>query len=87
MKSAIRAVLFDLDGTLLDSDMNEFLPHYLRLLSARMAAILPPDEFVAHLMQASDAMVVNDGRATNEEVFAAAFYPLIGQPREKVEPN
>jgi len=30
-------------------------------------------------------MVANDGRATNEEVFAAAFYPLIGHPREKVE--
>jgi FMN phosphatase YigB (HAD superfamily) len=86
MKGTIRAVLFDLDGTLLDSDMNEFLPHYLRLLSARMAAVLPPDEFVAHLAQASDAMVVNDGRATNEEIFAAAFYPLIGQSREKIEP-
>jgi FMN phosphatase YigB (HAD superfamily) len=85
MDSQIKAILFDLDGTLLDSNMNEFLPHYFKLLAARVSHILPPDEFMAHLMQASNAMVANDGRATNEEVFAAAFYPLIGHPREKIE--
>ena len=85
MDSQIKAILFDLDGTLLDSNMNVFLPHYFKLLTARVSHILPPDEFMAHLIQASNAMVANDGRATNEEVFAAAFYPLIGHPREKVE--
>jgi len=84
--NAIKAILFDLDGTLLDNNMDVFLPHYFKLLSARVAHLLPPDQFMACLMQASDAMVTNDGRATNEEVFAAAFYPLIGRPREEVEP-
>jgi FMN phosphatase YigB (HAD superfamily) len=86
MNDPIRAILFDLDGTLLDSDMDVFLPHYFKLLSARVAHIVPPDEFVSHLMQASNAMVANDGRATNEEVFAAAFYPLAGHSREELEP-
>jgi FMN phosphatase YigB (HAD superfamily) len=82
----IKAILFDLDGTLLDSNMDVFLPHYLKLLSACTAHILPPGEFIAHLMQASNAMVTNDGRETNEEVFAKAFHPLIGRSREEMEP-
>ena len=85
MDNSIKAILFDLDGTLLESNMDVFLPHYFKLLSARVAHLLPPDEFMAHLMQASNAMVNNDGRATNEEVFAAAFFPLISHPREKAE--
>lgn len=85
MKDQVKAILFDLDGTLLESNMDVFLPHYFKLLSARVAHLLPPGEFMAHLMQASNAMVNNDGRATNEEVFAAAFFPLVGHPREKAE--
>jgi len=86
MGSPIKAILFDLDGTLLDNDMDVFLPHYLKLLSARVAHVLPPEEFVACLMQASDRMATNDGGATNEEVFAEAFYPLAGRSREEIEP-
>lgn len=86
MKNLFKAILFDLDGTLLDSNMDVFLPHYFKILSARMAHILPPDEFVSHLMRASNVMMANDGRATNEEVFAAAFYPLVGYSRQELEP-
>lgn len=86
MKNPIKAILFDLDGTLLDSNMDVFLPHYFEMLSARVAHIVPPDEFIPRLMQASNAMVDNDGRATNEEVFAAAFYPLAGHSRQELEP-
>jgi len=86
MNDTINAILFDLDGTLLDSNMDVFLPHYFKMLTARVAHILPPEKFIAHLIQATDVMIANDGRATNEAVFADAFYPLVGQPREKVEP-
>ncbi len=86
MNKTIRAIFFDLDGTLLDNHMEAFLPHYFRRLAARVAHILPPDEFIAHLMRASNAMMANDGRATNEEVFAATFYPLARHPRHELEP-
>jgi FMN phosphatase YigB (HAD superfamily) len=86
MTGPIRAVLFDLDGTLLDNDMNVFLPHYFEKLTARVAHILPPGEFMAHLMQATEHMMANDGRATNEEVFAASFYPMAGHSRRELEP-
>jgi FMN phosphatase YigB (HAD superfamily) len=85
MKNATRAILFDLDGTLLSNDMDVFLPRYFELLTAHMAHILPPDEFLEHLMQATQKMLSNDGRATNQEVFASAFYPLAGRSRMEME--
>lgn len=86
MERSIRAILFDLDGTLLDNDMEVFLPPYLGMLTARMAPFVPPDQLIAHLMRATDAMIANDGRATNADVFAEVFYPLTGCPREELEP-
>ena len=86
MNSHFRAVLFDLDGTLLDSNMETFLPHYLKRISARVAGIMPPQEFVAQLLRSTELMLDNDGRMTNEELFAADFYPAIGRPRVEMEP-
>jgi FMN phosphatase YigB (HAD superfamily) len=86
MKHQIQAILFDLDGTLLDNDMSAFLPHYFRLLGARVAHLIPPDRFMDCLMTASDAMINNDGQATNEEVFVEVFYSLAGVSREVLEP-
>ncbi|MGC8782092.1 MAG: HAD family hydrolase [Anaerolineae bacterium] len=81
-----QAILFDLDGTLLDSHMDAFLPHYMQKLAARVAHLIPPAEFIAHLLAATQAMVANDGRATNAEVFAAAFYPAVGRSPAELEP-
>jgi len=86
MLDRIKAVLLDLDGTLLDANMDIFLPHYFQALAAWVAHILPPDQFISHLMGASQVMVDNDGRETNEEVFAARFYPLGGRSRAEMEP-
>jgi FMN phosphatase YigB (HAD superfamily) len=84
--SDIKAVLFDLDGTLLGNNLDVFLPRYFEAISAHVASILPPRQFIAHLLRATQVMMANDGRATNEEVFASVFYPLIGRPREEMEP-
>jgi HAD superfamily hydrolase (TIGR01549 family) len=84
--SEIKAVLFDLDGTLLDSDMQVFLPHYLQQIAARVAHLIPPKEFIAHLLAATQAMVDNDGRATNAQVFAEVFYPRVGHTQAELEP-
>lgn len=86
MTDRYQAILFDLDGTLLDSHMDVFLPHYMQKLAARVAHLIPPTEFVAHLLTATRAMVANDGRATNAEVFAEVFYPLVGWSPTELEP-
>jgi HAD superfamily hydrolase (TIGR01549 family) len=86
MFDAIKAVLFDLDGTLLDTNMDVFLPHYFERLAASVAHIVPPDQLLPRLMQATRAVLANDGQRTNEEVFATAFYPAIGISREELEP-
>jgi FMN phosphatase YigB (HAD superfamily) len=86
MNHTFKAVFFDLDGTLLDSNMETFLSPYLKLISARIAHVMPPQQFVAELLRATEMMLTNDGRVTNEELFAAAFYPAIGRSRAEMEP-
>jgi FMN phosphatase YigB (HAD superfamily) len=86
MGNRVRAILFDLDGTLLANDMDVFLPPYFEMLTQRVAHIMPPKPFIAHLMRATEVMMANDGRATNEQVFAQAFYPVNGHSREELEP-
>jgi FMN phosphatase YigB (HAD superfamily) len=86
MKDSIQAILFDLDGTLLSNNMDVFLPHYFELLGNRMAHIMPPKPFLARLMRATRVMIANEGGATNQEVFAKAFFPVNGHSRKEVEP-
>ena len=81
-----KAVLFDLDGTLLDSSMEHFLPVYLKSLSARVAHLFEPKAFITRLLWATEQMVANDGRATNQDVFMAAFFPFEGHERAELEP-
>lgn len=84
----IRAVLLDLDNTLLENNMDTFVPAYLGLLGEFIAAHYPqPDAFIRHLLRATDAMLSNAGsERTNQEVFDAAFFPAIGRTREEMEP-
>jgi len=75
----IKAILFDLDDTLLDSNMNTFLPHYFRALTARLSPLVPPDRLVPQLLASTQVMMTNRDRSrTNQEVFVADFFPKIG---------
>ena len=83
----LRALLLDLDDTLIDNPVRTFIPAYFEALKAFVAETVPPDRFIAELLAATRAMGRNDGTGpTNDEVFAAAFYPALGVPRSKVEP-
>ncbi len=84
--SDYRAVFFDLDGTLLDVDMNTFLGKYFGMAAARLAHLIPPEKFVPSLMRATNVMIENDGRDFNEAVFWEAFTPLVGRERAELEP-
>jgi HAD superfamily hydrolase (TIGR01549 family) len=84
----LKAVLFDLDGTLLGNNMMEdFVPPYFAKLSARMSAHVRPDRLIAAIRKASDAITESDGSQTNEEAFAEVFYAHLGKSREMLEPH
>lgn len=83
----VRALLLDLDNTLLDNDMERFLRAYLATLGQYVAAHFPPEDFIHHLMRATDAMLAHtDPARTNQEVFDAAFFPALGRTRAELEP-
>jgi len=88
MKSpALKALLLDLDDTLIDNAMDTFIPAYFRALETFVAGVVDPKRFIDQLLQATRAMDRNDGLGqTNEEVFASAFYPALRVPREELEP-
>jgi HAD superfamily hydrolase (TIGR01549 family) len=82
----LKAILFDLDGTLLEHDMrNDFIPHYFALLSKHMAEWIPPDKLAPSVMRGADAVTDNDGSRTNEEMeprfmdFYARVFPALRQ--------
>ena len=70
----MKYVLFDLDGTLLPLDTENFVNHYLKLLSKKMANCIEPDAFVPKLLKATKAMILNLDEKTNEEVFTEHFF-------------
>lgn len=82
----IKAVLFDLDGTLLGNDMmDQFLPNYFDRLTAYLGDEVPPQRLVESLLRATDVVVEGRDTRTNEEVFSDTFYPLIGKSRAQLE--
>ena len=67
--SNIQAVLFDLDGTLIDVDMHRFVPGYLRRLTDHMSAQVNPARATRVLHQAVAAMFANtDADRTLESI-------------------
>lgn len=83
----IRAILFDLDGTLVHYDFDTFVKEYLVALGAKLANMVEPGRLVRQVMKSTDAMVRNlDPRKTNREVFAEDFFPAIGIPEDVLMP-
>jgi len=77
---SIKAVLFDLDGTLLPMDPDVFIKAYFGGISARLAPRgYEPKRFIDAIWKGTAAMVKNDGSMTNEEVFWATFTGFFGE--------
>ncbi len=79
----IEALLLDLDGTLLDNDIQAFLQVYLGRLSRAMAPWVAPDVLVPQLLRSTSVMLANqDPARTLHETFAGDFYPALGTTEE-----
>lgn len=83
----IKAVLFDLDGTLLPMDQEEYIKAYLGLLGKWL---VPKgyefDKFIKVMWAGVEAMVKNDGTCTNEERFWKVFTEAFGERVKEDKP-
>ena len=66
----IKAILFDLDGTLVPMDQDEFVKDYFKRISTKLAPYgYEPKQFVDTIWKGTYAMIKNNSEKTNEEIF------------------
>lgn len=83
----IKAVLFDLDGTLLPMDQEKFVKSYLGLLAKRLAPRgYELEKFIQTMWAGVGAMVKNNGSCTNEEAFWKVFTAAFGEAAMQDKP-
>ena len=76
----IRAILFDMDGTLLPMDVKNFEKLYFKALAARVAGLgYQPQQLVDGILRGTAAMIRNDGSRVNSDVFWSVFASIFGE--------
>ncbi|MDQ0254301.1 FMN phosphatase YigB (HAD superfamily) [Evansella vedderi] len=80
-----KAILFDLDGTLLPMDTESFVKVYISQLAPRVAHIMDPNDFIKALWTGTEGMMRNlDPEKTNEQVFEETFLSIIPVKKEDI---
>ena len=75
-----KAVLFDLDGTLLPMDQDMFIKAYFKSLAAHLAPYgYDPSALFEGIWEGTGAMIFNDGSCSNEQKFWTRFCELCGE--------
>lgn len=83
----IRAVLFDLDNTLITNPNDQFVPAYLRALGAHLASLVPPERLLPELLRCVRVMLEStDPNHTLKEVFWAELLPALDVPAAELFP-
>lgn len=81
----MNTVLFDLDGTLLNIDIDAFMKVYMDMLYPRVKEMLTIKEFHGFMHEAIMAAINSeDDEKTNEEVFVETFGLRTGKNIEKI---
>ena len=76
----INTVFFDLDGTLLPMDNEEFTKGYFKLLARKLLPLgYQPEELIKAVWSGTAAMVRNDGSSSNEDAFWRRFAEIAGE--------
>lgn len=82
----MKAILFDLDGTLLPMDQELFVKAYLkRLAGFMMPHGYDPEKLVQVIWACTGAMVKNTGKQINERIFWNDFEAMTGKDRSSEE--
>lgn len=75
----INTIIFDLDGTLLPQDQDQFIKAYFRLLASFLAPLgYPQEQLIKAIWAGTSKMIQNDGKKTNEQVFWEEFISIFG---------
>ena len=81
------ALLIDLDGTLLQLDVDQFVPAYFNSLSEYFSEIFSPDIFFNNLLAATKAMLARrNSEKTNEAAFYNDLCRRLGMERTALSP-
>ena len=74
-----KAILFDMDGTLLPMDMKAFTEGYFKLLYKKLRPLgIASEGFAGNIWKGVAAMVKNDGSCLNRDAFWRTFEELTG---------
>lgn len=87
MKNKINTILFDLDGTLLPFEQDDFIRSYFGRLATKLSPMgFEKESLVKAIYAGMGGMIHNDGSKTNEEAFWEIFKGLLHVKREDLEP-
>lgn len=76
----IKLVLFDLDGTLLPMNQNEFTKGYFKLLVNKLSPYgYDPEKLVGSIWSGTSAMVKNNEEQSNEDAYWMRFREIYGR--------
>lgn len=76
----VTTILFDLDGTLLQMEHENFIKHYFGgLVKALIPYGYDKDALIKGIWTGTEAMIRNNGDKTNEEVFWQTFSQICGE--------
>lgn len=82
----VDTIIFDLDGTLLPIDQDEFVNAYFKLLVQKIAPLgYTKDQIVNGIWTGTGAMQKNDGTITNSQRFWKTFIGLLGDGAASLE--
>lgn len=75
-----KAILFDMDGTLLHMDQDKMLSFYTKQLMSALAPLgADPELMMRAFYSGVKAMIINDGSRTNAEAYWDAFGRVLGE--------
>jgi len=69
----LKAVLFDLDNTLIRFDEREFFEAYIPRISTVFSDLMPPETLITKLLLSTQMLMNNNGQMPNAEYFMSSF--------------
>jgi FMN phosphatase YigB (HAD superfamily) len=82
----IKAILLDLDDTLITANSESFFPEYVALMARRLSVLAAEETALSALRSGVRAAGTDlDPLKTTEEVFMTAFAEMVTRPREEIQ--